>query len=344
MKSVLSGTALALLLSLPAFAQECAPPKVVASVDLIPNATGLKQYVPLSIAGEREQLLLDTGAEQTEITPNVADDLKLEVKESATWTFVATGAASNKVVVTDVRLGQLAWKGVEISVLPPNDISPRADYVGLFGADFLAKYDLSLDFEHHKLELIDPNHCPSTPPDWPDKSIVAVPFKLVASHIELPVVLDGRTIMATLDTGASRAVILRPAAEREFALVMGGPDTPQSSGTLNNMPGATVYHHVFKELKIGDVTIKDQQFSIIPDLFNQAQSRAEAATAAAKAAAAQDAKPSSATPAAATAATTKAEPPKPEEYVLTDILLGMAVWKNLRVYIDYKDQKLYVAQ
>ena len=333
--------ALALFLVIPAWAQQCAPPKVVAGVDLVPNATGLKQYVPLAIAGSRELLLLDTGAEQTEITPLVADDLKLEVKKSATWTFVVTGAASNKVVVTDVGLGQLAWKGVEISVLPPNDISPRAGYVGLFGADFLAKYDLSLDFEHHKLELIDPNHCPSTPPNWPDKNIVAVPFKLVASHIELPVVLDGHTIMATLDTGASRAVILRPVAEREFALAMGGPDTPASSGTLNNMPGATVWHHVFKELKIGDVVIKDQQFSIIPDLFNQAESKAEAATAAAKAAAAQPATPP---PGAAPAPAAKAEPPKPEEYVLTDILIGMAVWKNLRLYIDYKDQKLYVAQ
>jgi hypothetical protein len=123
---------------------------------------------------------------------------------------------------------------------------------------------------------------------------------------------------------------------------MGGPDTPQSGGTLNNMPGATVWHHVFKELKIGNVTIKDQQFSIIPDLFNQAESKAEAATAAAKAAAAQPAGPASSPRAAATAA--KTEPPKPEEYVLTDILIGMAVVKDLRLYIDYKDQKLYVAQ
>jgi predicted aspartyl protease len=341
MRTVLSGMALALLLTIPAWAQECAPPRVVAGVDLVPNATGLRQYVPLTIAGTHELLRLDTGAEQTEITPFVAGDLKLEVKESSFWTFTATGAASNKVVVTDVGLGQLGWKGVELSVLPPSAISPRDEYVGLFGADFLAKYDLSLDFEHHRLELIDPDHCPGSPPHWPGKNIVAVPFKLVASHIELPVVLDGHTITATLDTGASRAVILRPVAEREFALAMGGPDTPASSGTLNNMPGATVWHHVFKELKIGDVTIKDQQFSIIPDLFNQAESKAAAATAAAKAAAAQPAGPA---PAALAATTAQAEPPKPEEYVLTDILIGMAVWKNLRLYIDYKDKLLYVAQ
>ena len=344
MKFVFSGAALACLLTIPCWAQQCAPPKVVSGVDLVPNATGLQQYVPLTIAGSHELLRLDTGAEQTEITPFVAGDLKLEIKKSATWTFTATGAASNKVVVTDVGLGQLAWKGVELSVLPQSAISPRADYVGLFGADFLTKYDLSLDFEHHRLELIDPDHCAGTPPNWPGKNVVAVPFKLVASHIELPVVLDGHTIMATLDTGASRAVIVRPVAEREFALVMGGPDTPASGGTLNNMPGATVWHHIFKELKIGDVTIKDQQFSIIPDLFNQAESKAEAATAAAKAAAAQPAKPQSAPPAAAPAPAAKAEPPKPEEYQMTDILLGMAVWKDLRIYIDYKDRKLYVAQ
>ena len=329
--------ALGLMLAVPADGQTCTPPKLAASVELIPNATGLRQYVRLSIAGSPQLMRLDTGAERTEITPALARNLKLDVETSPNWSFTATGAASNQIVVTDISLGELKWTGAVLDVLPPGEISPRDDYVGLLGADFLAKYDLSLDFEHHKLELIDPDHCHGAPPDWPGRNIIAVPFTLVADHIELPVVLDGHTIMATLDTGAARAVILRPVAERDFALVMGGPDTPASSGTLNNMPGATVYHHVFGELKIGDVTIRNQRFSIIPDLFNQAESEAAAATAkAADAARAKDAA------APATAANTG--PPKPEDYVMTDILIGMDVLKNLRLYIDYTDRKLYVVQ
>ena len=332
-------TALALMLSAPALGQTCTPPKVVASVDLSSNATGTKQYVPLTIAGAHELLLLDTGAEQTEIMPDVVGELKLPVTKSRTWTFTATGAASNQVVVTDVGLGGLIWSGVELDVLPPGAIGRQYPYVGLFGADFLSKYDVSLDFVHHRLELIDPDHCPDTLPDWPAKDIVAVPFKLVAGHIELPVMLDGHTILATLDTGAVHAVILRPVAERDFALVMGGPDTPAAARTLNNMPGATVWHHTFKDMKIGAVTIAEPEFSIIPDLFNEAENKAEAATAAAKAA--EQAK----SPApAGTAPAAKAEAPKPEEYEMTDVLIGMTALKELRIYIDYRDQKLYIAQ
>jgi len=328
---------LAFFLAVPVLGQSCAPPKVLAGVDLGSNATGTKQYVPLTIAGSRRFLLLDTGAEQTGITPELVTELKLPVGKSSTWTFTATGAASNKIVVVDVGLGGLTFGAVELDVLPPGDINPRYDYVGLFGADFLSKYDVSLDFKRHRLEMIDPDHCADTPPDWPAKNVVAVPFKLVAGHIELPVVLDGHAILATLDTGAVHAVILRPVAEREFALVMGGSDTPAAARTLNNMPGATVWHHNFKELKIGAVTIAEPTFSIIPDLFNEAENKAEAATAvsqAAKAAAATNA-PAEAVPAA---------PAKPEEYVMTDILVGMTVLKDLRLYIDYKDRKLYIAQ
>ena len=308
-------------------AQICAPPQTVASVGITPNVTGFRQYVSLTIAGTHAQLRLDTGAEQTSITPELARALKLDIKTSAAWTFTATGAASNRTAVTDITLGSLVWKDAELTVLPPNDISPRAEYAGLFGTDFLARYDVSLDFEHHKLELIDPNHCPNTPPNWPGKTPVAIPFKLVASHIELPVTIDGHTVMATLDTGAARAVLLRPVAEQVFDLVMGGPDTPPSTGTLNNLPGATVWHHIFQELKIGGVTITKQQFSIIPDMFNAAETKAEQASQAAK------------TPDAAKTS----EPAKPEEYAMTDVIIGMEVLKNLRLYINYKDRILYIA-
>ena len=86
---------------------------------------------------------------------------------------------------------------------------------GTLAPETLANYDVDFDFGHDKLNLIQPAHCPNGPVYWTKAPAAIVPMEIVdRTHIRIPVTIDGKEIMATLDTSStiSTAVTVRAAA------------------------------------------------------------------------------------------------------------------------------------
>ena len=189
------------------------------------------------------------------------------------------------------------------------------DYAGVLAPNVLKNYDLDLDFGSNRLSLLSPDHCDGKVIYWPAGAVAVVPMQVMRSgHIFVPVALDGKTVNAVIDTGAPTTMLMMPAAETDFGLTMGAPDTPRAAA-LPDRPGAVTYEHKFASLNFGGVSVSNLKVVIIPDFLKN--------TAAGPQLGSRLAGNSS------------------HEH-LPDLLIGMNVLRHLHVYIAYREEKLYI--
>jgi predicted aspartyl protease len=310
--------AAALLCGVPAAlaaAPECPPLAIVSQVDLVAGNGGRAFYVPMEIAGAKKLMLLDTGAAQSVISPQAAAALGLKLLPSKTRLYSLTGSYSDVKAIAAIAIGQLKSGNFNFQLAPANMVEDDPKIAGILGADILGQFDISLDFPKRKLDIISPNHCDGRVVYWPERPLAVVPFeRLRSGHIVLPVMLEGKTIKAILDTGASGSTLNRTPAENEFGLELGSAAAP-AMGDLNGEKGSTVWRHSFKTLTFEGVTVANPEFVIIPDRAAKHFSDKELGSLISR----------------------------PGEQVEPDILLGMNVLKHLRVYIAYKEKKLYLS-
>lgn len=303
--------------SMPAVAADkCPPLAIYAQVNLVPINNDSAFLVPVDIGGVTKLMLLDTGSSGTLITAKGAADLGLEQKRSKVRLYDVTGNYSDTKVTATIGIGALKGPNFDFHVAPAGVVFDDPRIVGLLGDDVLGQFDVSIDFPKRKLDIISQNHCDGRVVYWKDRPVAIIPFHLVRStlHIVLPVTLDGHSIKAFLDTGASRSTLNRHPAENIFGLKLGSADTP-AAGTLNGEKGSTVWHHTFKTLTFEGVTVANPTFSIIPDRVRKHIAEPQLGSLIAR---------------------------TNDDELEPDILLGMDVLKHLHVYIAYKERKLYI--
>jgi len=308
--------AAAALLLLPARAEDCGPLMIVSTVPLTHLEGHASEFVPVEIAGTPKLMMLDTGAAFTLMSTAVADELHLESRPATVKLYDVTGAKTDRFVSTKFKIGTLQGDGIQL-MLSPTSLSDFGDprVVGLLGASILSHYDVSIDFGAHTLALLSPNHCDGRVVYWPERPVAIVPFKLqYGSQIILNVTVDGKEVVAQLDTGASGSTLERKKAERSFDIVPGSADTP-AVGNLNGAEGLTMWKHRFKSLSLAGIEVANPEIHIIPDkISNKVNTWSTGSLLDQK-------------------ANSVEEPP---------MLLGMNVLKDLHIYIAYKEKKLYI--
>src|SRR5690349_16321489 len=110
--AILGSLALVILLhNNVALAEDCGPLQQVNAVDLV--AVPGRALVPVSLNGIPKLFLLDTGGDVTQISGDVADELKLTRQDSTMKLLDMYGHASKKVVRIDqFALGRLHGENV----------------------------------------------------------------------------------------------------------------------------------------------------------------------------------------------------------------------------------------
>jgi predicted aspartyl protease len=303
-----------LLPSSAALADQCPPLAIVGQTDLVASGSEREYYVPMEIAGVRKLMLLDSGSAQTLITPQTATELGLKLRRSHVRLYSVTGSYSETMTTASIAIGALKGGNFNFQIAPANMFESDPAVAGILGADILSQFDISLDFPKRKLDIISQNHCDGLVVYWPERPVAIVAFeRLRSGHIVLPVSLDGKTIKAILDTGASGSTLKRTVAENEFGLKPGSADAP-AAGELNGEKGSTVWRHRFKTLSFEGVTVANPDFVIIPERTAGHFDDKELGSLVSR----------------------------PNEQAEPDILLGMNVLRHLHVYIAYKEKKLYL--
>lgn len=324
----------ALLILLPSFAraqESCAPLRKVNSVRMLPTVSGDADMVPVTIAGQVHNFLLDTGGFYSQLSRPLAETLHLNILPSEQQLFDAIGnISSNQARLPDYTLGAVSEKDAVFMISASLDGRRNTQGVeGILTLDRLAKNDLEFDFGSDMLNLFAPDHCAGKEVYWPTPATAVIDIRLQRTPIPadrrapdlrglsvyVPVMLEGHEVRALLDTGATNSALRQDLAQTMFGLTLGTPDTP-SAGALNGDTSLKTYNHQFKSLRFGDVALSNIRLSIIPD------------------------------------AMARNVPPTPSVFSRTrterdliaepEMILGMDVLRRLHLFIAFGERKLYV--
>ncbi|HEY4115252.1 MAG TPA: pepsin/retropepsin-like aspartic protease family protein [Rhizomicrobium sp.] len=214
--------------------------------------------VPVSLNGDSHQFIVDTGGIYTSVAENVVRQQQLkEVPISGTELYDAKGNRfKNGVVVDSLKLGNNEVKHIHMFVHDGLDVD------GTIAPNLLQVFDVELDFANGKMNLFSPDHCPGKVVYWA-KDYAAIPFKTPDGfHIVVPVTLDGHTLEANFDTGASVTLISQRAAQALFnvGVVHAGSNQGAEAGQDQSQ-----HLHQFQSLSFNGVDVKNPQIYALPD-------------------------------------------------------------------------------
>lgn len=294
------------------------PLMIVTSIGMAPVQDDRAILIPVGLSGVQKLLLVDTGGVVTEMSSEVADELKLPRYRTSYQLYDVSGRVSNEYVKASLQLGRLSTDGMAFMLAPPGQtfFADDTGVAGLLGAEILKNYDVEIDMDAHRLSLLSQDHCEGKVVYWKADTVAVVPMKVMASgHILLPVELDGKEVTALLDTGAYGTTLSQQVAEATFGF---RPNQMELTGMLPGRDGAATYHHRFKTLGFEGITVTNPDIDIIPDFMKQVAH--EIAT------------PELGSHLSATRSDETAQA----------MILGMDVLRHFHIYIAYKEDRVYI--
>ncbi|HZV84420.1 MAG TPA: aspartyl protease family protein [Brevundimonas sp.] len=215
--------------------------------------------VLVRVAGLEVAALIDSGAQYSVIDRSLFARLPERARSLFDMPLVAYGVGGGAQVgrgtLLDVELDGLRVGGLRAAIL---DLGPLASEAGLrtpliLGQDLLAEAVLALEPRRRHTRLIDRNAF-VRPPD-----LAQVEVGSAGSALTAEVTVEGSTVQAVVDTGASSLLGL----SRETAAVVGLLDgRPQESGTSLVLGGAartaiieartvTFADHLYRQVPVG---------------------------------------------------------------------------------------------
>jgi predicted aspartyl protease len=243
----------------------------VAAVPIDISTTNL--IVHAAINGTMVPLILDSGAERTVLDVATVQRLNLPRDEWVATTMRGIGGDERQrnVLPQSIVLGGAALRSRSIAPglsLPVGHMAfgtvGGAPIGGLLGADLLASYDLMLDGPGRRLTLYDVQGCAGRFLPW-HRSYEAIPtLRPVHDALMVPARIDGRVMLAQIDTGSSNTFVLAPGMARlglTDAMLDGNPAVTTHGLGPDSL---TVRVHRFRSLTIGTETIADPALWVGP--------------------------------------------------------------------------------
>lgn len=222
-------------------------------------------FVTLSANGRPVILLLDTGAEQSVLTPAAAERIGARAPqvEFDTQMRGAAGTLSTREVeLRSFSAGEVSIPWRRLLVAPVTVPTPLGiDLDGLLGADVLSSFDVDLDLPRHRMALYRKRSCPDAPP-WRAPYTAIETGRSSGEHLFFPAQLDGRRVVAFVDTGSQKTLLTE-----ETALALGVTRAALAQGrpvTTKDATGKLLDSHVhrFARLTVGSEVIKNPEFVV----------------------------------------------------------------------------------
>jgi clan AA aspartic protease (TIGR02281 family) len=224
------------------------------------------------INGQKVNIILDTGAGTTMMFRETAARLGLPVQEAKGVRIFGVGGESQVDVafIEEIRLGDAVRTSWKVYVV--GDKSIGADL--LLSEEFFRNVDVEFDLAHNAVRLYQAKDCDGVPlAYWTTDAVESVdiePMTIGQSLIELPVVINGRRIIAMLDSGAPNTIM----EKGEAARVGVTPDTPGviAAGKSRGIGrGSTeTWVGTFQTFTIGNETFEDAEI-LFSDMFKDAK-------------------------------------------------------------------------
>ena len=216
-----------------------------------------RMTVPVSIDGRGPfQFIVDTGAERTVISRELARELNLGQGKSARLHSMSEVASVATVVIPNLQVNSRIVSGINAPALARLDLGAS----GLLGVDSLATQRVLFDSENQRMTVSsarrasEPRHEPGT--------IVVRAKRMLGRLILTDARADGQKIWAVIDTGSQVSVgntALRRQLERRKRL---GPTVPIE---LISVTGGKLQadYTVIRQMQIGGITVNDMPIAFV---------------------------------------------------------------------------------
>ena len=219
--------------------------------------------VPLvegAINGQKVGVMLDTGS-NTLVLRSSADRLGLTRQMARGRRFFGIGGETyvEAANIDEFRIGQIVQKNWRVMVAGERSLGPRIDVI--LGEDFFSKFDVEFDLPHNAFRLFEPKDCESVPlAYWATEGVGVVdlePSYGAGQQILLTVQVNGQSMEAQLDSGATTSVLDKPMAARVGIT----PDSPGvvPTGKSGGLGGKAVDSWIspLRSFAIGEEAISD---------------------------------------------------------------------------------------
>lgn len=263
--AVLAG--LLAFVALPAQAQQaCGPLTRAFQLDLTPGAQGARYAVPVTVNGTQRRFLLDTGNPNSRLSRAVVKELSLSTKTGGRM-LAPNGTATNAYITeANLEIGPIKAPQHEMWV----DENLRG-FDGIFAPDLMQNYDIELDFAARKISYFLTDHCPGRVVHWATTGMTNVDFtgwdnNSTRRAMTVTVQIDGKDVLAQIDTGLVQTVLDADAASAVFGLKADSPGAVPM-GALGNNLAHRIFGYTFQTLKMGGMTIRNPQIRVVPDLI-----------------------------------------------------------------------------
>jgi predicted aspartyl protease len=275
MRLKVAAIGLAAAVGTPAAAQDC---NMALAAEMPVEMHGPLPLVRVGINGQPVLALLDTGAFKTMIWRGAAERMGLRMQPVEGMKLVGVGGAQDAQVVklAELSLGASKVKDAPILVGGRSEaFAGREDVALILGQDVLTRADLEIDLKNRVVRLFTTEGCKGKPlVYWTPHYQVADLYPLGREwdrDIELDVRVNGKTVRAIMDTGASTTVMTTAAARRAGVPV--GSDATAADSRARGIGAKTVqnWSAVFDTIEIGDETVKKARVKVA-DLFRHSRS------------------------------------------------------------------------
>jgi len=243
----------------PALAAETCGLVRMATFDMSINSAG-GVSVPVTIGGQNVNLLVDTGAIFSMLTEESVQKLGLAELPAFDAREIIFGGKKieHYVETTAVNLGGLRADRMPMQVIP-GGVLPE-DMGGILGPNVMRHYDVDFDFANAKFNFFSPDHCAGKVVYWTTSPAAQIVIGIDPNgHIEAPVVIDGKEMRATIDTGASRSVMSLELAKNLFDLDEKDPKLTAVNGRFHAL------HYPFGALTLQGISVLHPDIELISE-------------------------------------------------------------------------------
>ena len=263
------------------------------------------------INGQKVGVLLDTGAASSVMLRGAASRLGLTRYEAPGYRVFGLGGETHAEYVTleEFKLGQAARRNWRVLAVGERDQWRGFDF--LLGYDFFEQVDVEFDLPNSAVRLFQAKDCGDVAlAYWARGTLdeVKLEFNGEKPAILVPVKLNGKPLVAELDTGASRSLVSKLAAAQLGVT----PDTPgtRAAGTIGGLGGREPEKWIgkFGSFAIGGELIRNPDISFTDlEVNTTAETGSRLAT----------------------------------RREIADMLLGLDFLRAHRVYVAHSQRKLY---
>jgi predicted aspartyl protease len=232
---------------------------------------GTVVLVPVVVNGISGSFILDTGAALTVVTPDAVGHFGLALDEWTATTMLGIGGVERRRNANprSVELGGVALHRrslardatLRVATLPRTMVGGR-QVDGLLGRDFLSLFDLDVDFPRQTLTLYEVDGCAGRFLPWTEPYLSVTVDNPTESALVVPLTVDGVTLRALLDSGASQSLVSRSGMARlQLGLeqLQGDPSQIVSGAGPHTV---TMWQHKFHDFQIGSESFANPVFLV----------------------------------------------------------------------------------